>query len=368
MIAIVGGGICGLSIGWYLAQAGQPVTVLERGAVGREATWAAAGLIAPWCLPGTTDKFLFRMQVASHALWPDFARHLETTAQVDIDFRTEGRLFIILDHEDMRGLREEFELNKELGLPLEWLSAQEIHEREPNLTPAVTNGIFSPTTYLVDNRKVALALREAFQRAGGQLRENTPVQEIVVSDNRVQGVRVDGEILAAEKVVLAAGAWSSEIAGLPQAARPPVRPVKGQMLALRMPPDSPLLKHTISGPVYLYPRSDGRLLIGATVEEQKFDKEVTAGAVFELLDEARRMLPAIDNLPILETWAGLRPAGADNRPILGPTKIEGLSVATAHFKHGIMLAPITAQAISRLILDGTQMDEIQPFSPLRFAS
>lgn len=367
MIAIIGGGICGLSIGWYLARAGQAVTILERGQAGRGATWAASGMLTPWSFIGSDEEPVFQLQLASHALWPDFGRELESTADVAIDYRTEGRLFIVLDHEDARGLRTRYEFNRKLGLTLEWLSGDEARRIEPHLASTVTDAVFMPTGHLVDNRKVALALQKAFRLAGGILREQSEVVEIVIERNRVQGVRLSDEFLAAETVVLAAGVWSKDIPGLPMAVRPPIRPVKGQMLALQMPPESPLLRHTVTGQVYLVPRSDGRLLVGATVEEKGLDTHVTAGPIFDMLGQARRILPAIDNLPLIETWAGLRPASDDEAPILGTTRVGGLIVATGHFRHGILLAPITAQAISQLILTGKVVDEIRFFTPLRFS-
>ena len=368
MIAIIGGGICGLSIGWYLARAGQAVTILERGQAGRGATWAAAGMLTPWSFLGSDEEPVFQLHVASHAMWANFGHELEATTDVAIDYRTEGRLFIILDHEDARGLRTRHEFNRKLGLSLEWLSGNEARRREPHLSPTVTDAVFMPTGHVVDNRKVVLALQKAFRLAGGNLREQSKVVEIVIEHNRVRGVRLANQFLAAEIVVLAAGVWSRDIPGLPATVRPPVRPVKGQMLALQMPPDSPLLKHVVTGQVYLIPRSDGRLLIGTTLEEKGFDTHVTAGPIFEMLGQARRIVPAIDNLPLIETWAGLRPASDDEAPILGETRVDGLIIATGHFRHGILLAPITAEAISRLILTGEVMDEIRFFTPLRFSN
>ena len=368
MIAIIGGGICGLSIGWYLAKAGQAVTILERGEAGRGATWAASGMLTPWSFLGSDEEPVFQLHLASHALWPDFGQELEDATGIAIDYRTEGRLFVILDHEDARGLRTRYEFNRKLGLSLEWLSGNEARRREPHLSPTVTDAVYMPSGHLVDNRKVVLALQKAFKLAGGTLCEQSEVFEIVIKQNRVQGVRLSNEFLAADTVVLAAGAWSKDLPGLPAAVRPPVRPVKGQMMALQMLPAAPLLRHVVTGQVYLIPRSDGRLLVGATIEEQGFDTHVTAGQIFEMLRQARRIIPNIDNLPLIETWAGLRPTSDDEAPILGATGMDGLIIATGHFRHGILLAPITAKAISQLILTGNVMDEIRFFTPLRFSN
>jgi glycine oxidase len=303
----------------------------------------------------------------SLALWPDFARNLEAATDIKLDYRTEGRLFVVLDHENAEGLRAKYKFNRSLGLPLEWLSGDEARKLEPNLSPVVTNAVFSPTAHWVDNRQVVLALKKAFTQSGGILRENTEAFGVAIENNRVRGVRLADEVLTAETVVLAAGAWS-RITSLPESVRPPVRPVKGQMIAVQMPLNEPLVSRMVTGPIYLIPRSDGRLLIGATVENKGFDTRVTAGAVFDILDKARQMTSEIDNLPIIETWAGLRPASTDEAPILGPTSIDGLIVATGHYRHGILLAPITAQVISRHILTGQMPDIVTPFSPLRFSS
>jgi glycine oxidase len=221
----------------------------------------------------------------------------------------------------------------------------------------------------VDPRKAAVALREAFVRAGGELREHSQVRDILIEGDRVRAVHVAEQTLPAETVILAAGAWSAQIGGLPPAVCPPVHPVKGQMLAVRMPPDAPLIKHTVWGPAAdLIPRSDGRLLVGATVEEAGFDTRSTAGGVFKLLRGAGDFFPGIYKLPIVETWAGLRPASPDDAPILGTTPVRGLIMATGHFKRGILFAPLTAKAISHLVLTGEMLDEIKPLSLTRFVT
>jgi glycine oxidase len=190
----------------------------------------------------------------------------------------------------------------------------------------------------------------------------------MVANDRVQGVRLADKMLMVKTVVLAAGAWSRDIDGLPDEVRPPVRPVKGQMLAVQMPRHAPLLKHVVWGPdAYLVPRLDGRLLIGATVEEQGFDMQLTAGGIFELLRGAWETLPGIYDLPIVELWAGLRPGSRDDAPILGPTRVEGLIMATGHFRNGILLAPVTAYAISHFILTGELIETVKPFTLERFA-
>ncbi|GIV97364.1 MAG: glycine oxidase ThiO [Herpetosiphonaceae bacterium] len=369
MVVIVGGGICGLAIGWYLARARVPVTIVERGEAGRAATWAAGGILAPQIEGDEGSEHVRRLFLASHALWPAWARELEHSAGMAVDYRSEGTLVVAFGQEGARLLRQEYEAQRKGEIGLEWLSGKEVRRREPHLSANVSAALFSALGHQVDNRKVALALRTAFLRSGGVLREHTPVEEIMITAGRVQGVRAAGEILMADVVVLAAGSWSASIPGLPADTRLPVRPVKGQIVAVRMPSEAPFLRHVIYGAgVYLVPRLDGRLLVGATVEECGFDTQVTAGAVFALLRGARRILPVIDDRPVIEMWAGLRPGSPDGAPILGEAQVSGLIVATGHFRNGILLAPITAESISHLILTGESPEVIRSFSPQRFTS
>jgi glycine oxidase len=367
MIAIIGGGIIGLSIGWYLARAGQSVTVFERGQIEQGATWAAGGILSPWGMPGSTGKTLLKLQLASHALWPEFEKELTRAANVpSLGYRTEGRLLVSLDHEGAAGLRERFDFNISWGVEADWISGDEARRIEPHLPPTVTNAVFTTAGHQVDNRLVLEALRTAFLRAGGVLRDQTAVRRIVVDRDIVTGVDVGQQIIPAETVVLAAGAWSGQIAGLVPTLQTLVHPVKGQMLAVGMSSQMPLLTHIITGLVYLIPRLDGRLVIGATVEETGFSADVTAGGVYRLLADAHDLLPAIETLPIVETWAGLRPATPDGLPLLGRTGVDGLIMATGHYRHGILLAPITAQTISQIILTGSDLELMKPFSPERF--
>lgn len=369
MIVIVGGGICGLSIGWYLARAGRPVTVFERGEAGKGATWAAAGLLAAQTEAEPGEETLLPLMLESRALWPEFARELETASGMSVDLRQEGVLAVALDRDEAERLAFAFDYHRSLGLEMEWCDGARARSLEPHLSPRVAAGVFSPHDHQVDNRKVAVALRDAFMAAGGMLCEYSEVEEIVVSGRRAAAVRVGAREFPAECVVLAAGAWSRAIKGLPEESRPAVRPVKGQMLSLRMPHDSPLIRHVIWGNgAYLVPRLDGTLVIGATVEEQQFDTSMTAGGVHELLRRSREALPGIDDLPIAEMWAGLRPTSRDDAPLLGPASLDGLVIATGHHRNGILLAPVTARAIADYILTGRMPDSLRPFAPSRFAA
>lgn len=368
MVVIIGGGICGLGIGWRLAQAGLPVTILERDRAGQGATWAAAGMLAAQAEAEPGEEPLTALLLESQRLWPAFARELEQVSGQSVDYRDEGTLVVAQDRDEAERLRQRYAYGCRHGLALEWLSGAEARRREPHLARGVTAALFSAGDHQVDNRKVALALRAAFLGAGGVLREQTPAQALVLRGGKVAGVRLQNDEIAADTVILAAGCWSRQIGGLPPELQPPVRPVKGQMLALQMPPDAPLIRHVIWGrDAYLVPRRDGRLLIGATVEEQGFDTTLTGGGLRHLLQGAWQVLPAIDELPLVEAWAGLRPGSRDDAPILGATSLPGLVLATGHYRNGILLAPLTAWAISRLILDGALPPIAQPFTLARFA-
>lgn len=373
MIVIIGGGICGLGIGWRLARRGADVTIIERDEAGQAATWAAAGMIAPRAEVEHGEEALLPLALESAAMWASFAADLEQASGIDIDYRSHGTLVAALDRDDLEYLENRFEYFQTLGLEVDWLSGYAARQKEPHLARAVTGGIFSKHDHQVDNRKVATALRTAYLAAGGVLREHLAVDEVLISDGRVTGVRAGEEHIAADAIVLAAGAWSRNLAGLPDVARPPVRPLKGQMLSVAMDPRNPLLEHVIWGPgngvvpgIYLAPKGDGRLIIGATVEEMGFNTEMTAGGMFELLRAGWELLPGIYDLPIIESWAGLRPASRDDAPILGPTAIDGLVLATGHHRNGILLAPVTADKIADYLLKGTLDSLLEPFLLDRF--
>ena len=370
MIVIVGGGICGLCIGWRLAEAGREVTVLERDEAGRAATWAAAGMLAARVEAEHGEEWQLPLLIESRNMWPGFAAELERASGIDVEYRDEGTIVVALDRDDREELEYRHTYLTGLGLELEMLTGHEARQREPHLARAVSGAFFSPLDHQVENRKVFEALKAAFLAAGGTLREGVEVTGIVSEAGRAVGVTTPEEEIAAEAVVLAAGAWSRNIAGLPAAVRPPVRPLKGQMLALRMPAGAALLRHVVWGPriIYMVPRNDGRLIIGTTVEEMGFDTDITAGGMFHLLRYGWEILPAIYDLALDECWTGLRPTSRDDAPILGPTAMDGLVMATGHHRNGILLAPMTAKLISQFLLKGEIMDVMKPFMQDRFAN
>lgn len=396
---IIGGGVIGLGIGWQLAKAGASVTLYERERAGRAASWAAAGMLAPLAEAHTEEPALLKLGRHSLACYPRWVEELEADAQMDIGYRAEGTLIVGLEPDDTHQLRHLYTSQQQLGLDVEWITGREAREIEPALSPRVTAAIRCTADHQVDNRRMVTALQRAYQACGGVLHENSCVEQIEVKNGAATGVWVrTGEpspsdnrrargclsssrgpspsrspsLHAADAIVLAAGPWSSQIEGIPDAIRPPVRPIKGQMLALQMEAGITVQKviRTVRArypmSVYLVPRTDGRLIVGATSEEMGFDTRLTAGGMFELLRGAWEVVPGVYELPILETWTGLRPGSRDNAPILGHMPIDNLIVATGHYRNGILLTPVTAYEIAKLILTGELSTTIAPFQLERF--
>jgi glycine oxidase len=366
-VIIIGAGVIGLGVGWRLADRAD-VTIFDRGKAGRGASHAAAGMLAACCEAEPGEEALVALGRESQARWPGFAEELERASGIDVELRSEGTLLLALTADDQAEIAHRLEFQRQLALPLEWLSAVDTRRREPRLAGKIAGAVFSPQDHQVDNRKLAAALRVAAEAAGVRIVEDRPVREIVAQGGRVKGVLLeDGAIEKADCVVLAAGAWSRGIGGLPPDRRPPVRPVKGQMLSLRMDAATPLLNHVLWAPgAYLVPRRDGRLIVGGTVEEKAFDDTITAGGMLTLLEAAWRAVPAIEELPIEETWVGHRPGSRDDAPILGRGPLQGLVYATGHYRNGILLAPVTADTIARLVLEDIVEPAIAPFGLERF--
>jgi len=372
-VAVAGAGVIGLGIGWQLARAGCTVDVFDAGLPGQGASHAAAGMLAACAEAEAGEEDFLVLNRLSQTLWPGFAAALEAASGQAVDLRTEGTLTVGQTADDAARLRHLLALQNRLGLPVEWLSPAEARRREPHLARQISGAIFSPEDHQVDNRKVAAALETAARAAGVRIHPQAPVSRVASKDGRAEGVVVDGTLHPADKVVLAAGAWSRGIDIAP-AAPLPVRQVKGQMAALAMDPAAPLLTCVLWGPgIYLVPRRDGRLILGATTEEKGFDPHLTAGGQLSLLTHAWRVLPGIEELPILEQWVGFRPGSRDDAPILGPSpEVEGLFYATGHHRNGILLLPATVTALAGLILEGRMEADlaaaVAPFGAGRFAA
>jgi glycine oxidase len=365
-VIVVGGGVVGLTVAWRTAQRGLDVMVVDP-APGRSATWAAAGMLAPVTEVGYGEEPLLALNLAAAASYPDFVAELESAAGTSVGYRTAGTMLVARDGDDNAALADLHRFQQSLGLDARRLRGRECRVEEPALVPSVRGGILVAGDHQVDNRALAGALQAACERAGVTFVAERAA--ITVASGAVTGIRTAGDACSAGTVVLAAGSWSGAVEGLPPDARPPIRPVKGQLLHLRGPGEAPLLTKTVWGAdVYLVPRADGRLVVGATVEELGFDTTITAGGVYELLRAAYELVPGVAELELTEVAVGLRPTSPDNAPLLGPSVIEGLVIATGHYRNGILLAPVSGAAIAELIDTGRVPETIAPFSPARFTS
>jgi len=369
-VVVVGGGVIGLSIAWQCASRGLSVTVVDP-APGSGASYAAAGMLAPVTEAHYGEEPLLALNLAAARRYPSFAAELGEAAGMSAGYRDEGTLVVALDAGDRAVLDELHRYQQRLGLAARQLTSRECRRLEPMLAPAVRGGLFVEGDHSVDNRRLVAALLVAAERSTVAVRRERAV-ELLVADDRAVGVRTASGTQVRGDVVLAAGCWSGELDGLPADVVPPVRPVKGQILRLRSPAAAPFLSRTVrgvvkGGGVYLVPRADGEIVVGATVEEQGYDARVTAGGVWELLRDARELLPGITELELVETYAGLRPGTPDNAPLIGPTALPGLVLATGHYRNGILLAPVTADAVADLLVTGVLPEAVTPFSPGRFA-
>ena len=366
-VLIVGGGTIGLGIGFELVRRGTPVTLFERDKAGRGTSYQAAGMLAPDAEIEFEERTLYDVNRESLRRWPDFAQRVEAASGQSVDYRNEGTLIVADDRDSAEALERLYTFQQEQGLNVEWLTGEEAKEIEPFVAPRLSAAVYAPSDHQVDNRRLIDALRTAFEAEGGTLHEDTPI-DAVMPDAEAPSVRTtNGEQVVGGRIIVAAGVWSRELDGLTPDATPPVRPVKGQMIQMRRrrPFD---LQHVVRGPeAYLAPKSDGRIVMGATSEEMGFDTTVTAGGLYDLLEGGWEVVPGIRDLPVDETWAGLRPATRDHAPLLGETTARGVVMATGHYRHGILLTPITAEEIARLIRTGETSDWLQPFSPRRFS-
>jgi glycine oxidase len=362
-VIIVGGGVIGCSIAWRLAQAGLKVTVFERGRVGCEASRAAAGMLSPQGESQTPGPF-FDLCLRSRAMYRSFAEELNDASGIDVEYKDEGTLFVVLQGEDDQEKTRWATWQQEAGLPLEHVSADDIRKIEPAVTESATRAIFLRQEHQIENRRLMDALEVAMKRAGVELIEGAEVTALATEHGKVTGVVSAGPRLDADVVVVAAGTWSSPLLE-PIGLNVKVIPARGQMIAVRG-GTCPLNRVLHSSKVYLVPRRDGRILIGATVEYAGFLKEVTVGAIEHLLSAAVELAPSLREFEIVETWCGLRPDTFDHLPIIGPSGVNNLLLATGHFRNGILLAPITAGLVAECFMSNRAPDELLPFSIERF--
>jgi len=348
---VVGAGVIGLACAWRAAQRGLRVAVVDREAPGSGTTRVAAGMLAPIGEASWGEEALLDLNLASARLFPGFCVELERASGVDVGYRRCGGLHVALDRDEAEELRHRHELHLSLGLEAQWLRPRPARELEPGLATAITAAVHAADEGEVDPNALVAALVAALERAGVELIVGDEVVEALVEGDRLVGVvTAKGRRLSSASVVLASGWSSGRSPWLPPHARPPVRPVKGQILTLKGQAVEPLCERIVATQrVYVVPRADGRVVIGATVEERGPDLTVTAGGVHELLREAYRVLPEIAELELTAAVAGLRPATPDNAPVIGPGALDGLVLATGHFRNGILLAPVTADAVAALL-------------------
>ncbi len=365
-VAVVGGGLIGLASAWRLARSGKSVVVVERERVGAGASLAATGMLAPAAEHEPGSDLLLPLALDSLARWPDFRDDLQAASGIDIDYRQEGTLVLAIGRDEVERLRFRYDLQRRSGVAAEWLAGTEVRRREPTLRPSVTAGVFCPLDHQVDPRKVMRALVAACRAAGVAVVEGCAATGLDWTGPRVTGLATERGTIAAGTVVLASGAWSGAAGLLPDHLALPVRPLKGQSLALRTTRQTGTLAHMVwTEQVHMAPKGDGHLIVGATVEDCGFREGVTAGGLYALLEGARRVLPGIEEMAVEAVWSGYRPTSDDDAPIID-TLAPGLVAATGHHRNGYLLAPATADAVAALLTTGALPEIARPFTLARF--
>jgi len=366
-VAIAGAGLIGSSIALELAQAGLKVAVFDRSEPGREASWASAGILSP--APESPAMIsMVPLAKASMNLYPSLVANVEEISGEKVGFRPKGTIDVFFGKDAISDLSTLIALHHGMGLKAEPLRPEDARELEPSLSPELEAAALRPDEASIDNRAFTHAMLSAAKQSGVEVFPGSTVTGIVKEGNRCTGLKFGreksvNETISAKWTVIAAGCFSAEIEGMKRFA--PVRPAKGQMVSLRA--DGLEVERVIWGEkIYIVPRNDGRILAGATVEYVGFDKQVTAGGIEKILSAAIEVIPEFANARIEETWAGLRPDSPDHLPILGPTDIDGLVIATGHFRSGVLLTPITARLVRQWITERSVEIDWERLSPMRF--
>lgn len=370
--AIIGGGVIGCAVAWRLAQGGMRVVVVERGEVGREASFAAGGMLAPLAEADEADD-LFDLCVASRAMYADFARELQEASGIDVEYRTEGTLYLSLTDEDDEELERRWRWQHAAGLNVKRLNADCARKLEPQINAKLRWALKFPDDHQVSNRLLMVALQAAAQKAGVELQAQTEARQLLIESiagrKQIVGVATSRGEVRSKTVVVTAGSWSSllDAGGETLLSAMNVAPVHGQMVAVEMP--VPPVSHVIySCRSYVVPRLGGFVIAGSTSDKFGFEKRVTAGGVASIIERAKEILPGFGELAITETWSGLRPRAADGLPVIGvDSNVAGLIYATGHYRNGILLTPVTAKAVSEIILKGESSIRLSAFNPLRFS-
>ena len=377
-IVIIGAGVAGLGIGWKLALAGANVTILERAQAGRGATTASGGMIAAAAELGHADTPEAAFAKRANDLWPGFVAQLEAQSGISVDYRKSGSLMVALKtggcphahggakpEADKGGHDHGGQPNPHAqGADIAMLTAEQARAMEPMLSEDIAGALWAPHEAQINTHALVRALVTAFVKVGGRILANETAVRIEIEDGRAVGVRSPFTLHRADAYILAAGAWTSRVEGLPAEAVPPVVPIKGEIVVLTPPPGSALPKHVVWGnEIYVVPRAE-QLLVGATMERAGFDTSQSPEAYGWLLRQSAGLMPALKGWEVAEHWASLRPATPDGMPILGPTVVDGLYVASGQFRNGILFAPAVAEAMARLILE--RVMETPAFDPRRF--
>jgi len=369
--------VVGLAVVRELARRGADAVLIERGEAGAEASWAAAGMLAPQVEADCADEF-FALASASRDMYPAYARELEEDSGIDIELDRTGTLYLAFTEEDEEECERRFNWQTRAGLPVERLTAREVLELEPQVSGRVRAALRFPLDGQVENRRLVAALARSAAAHGARIVTHTEVTAINMEDGRACGVETSrGATRAAEAIVVACGAWSSHVArrevssarGGSDASVPRIEPVRGQILCYAPAVQSPLVRHVVYSPRgYILPRRDGRLLAGTTTEHAGFDKSVTDAGRRAIIAQAQEIAPAVAALTLSDAWAGLRPHGADDWPVIGAcADAANLFYATGHYRNGILLAPLTGALVGEMISErGTVPDLLKPFTPARF--
>jgi len=358
-VVIVGGGVIGLSIARALSLRGVRVMVLEKNECGREASWAAGGILAPQVEADGQDSFL-ELACASRDLYPQFARSLFDESAIDIELDTTGTLYVAFNEAEEREFRARFAWQNSVGLRVEWLNAEEARALEPSLATNVRCALRFPNDYQVENRRLVEALIISNRKLGTVLLDHCEVRLVQIADGRISGVETSQGYIKASSVVIAAGAWSSFIDPGDQLR---VEPVRGQMLCFRA--ERKFISHVVySSRGYLIPRRDGRLIAGSTSERVGFNKGVTTEGREKIKSLATEIAPGVAEIPLIDSWSGFRPRAHDDLPVLGMSpEIDGLFYATGHYRNGILLAPVTGELLAEAIISRKVSPLLAPFTP-----
>ncbi len=365
-IIIIGGGIIGLSIGYFLAKRKSEINeivILDKSLCGQEASWAAAGMLRPQS--EFEDQNLLNLCLESIKMYPQFSQSLLADSGININYKTHGTIILALDDEQLKELNERYEKQKSLNLKIQKLSSEDLKKLSPNICAEPKGAVFIQGDHWADNLLIVQALIKSLKKLGAKIHENCEVFSYIEENNSVTGVETSLGKSQGNIIVNSAGSWTSKIKSNNQKLIPPVKPILGQIIAVETP--DWLIKHNVcTFGSYLASRDKNTIIIGSTMEDVGFEKRNTVAGVIQLLQNASKLVPKISECKIIDMWSGLRPTAPDNLPILGKTSADGLIIATATYRNGILLTPIVGKTISELIIDGKTADIIKPFGIGRF--